>query len=541
MIAMALVHNPDVLIADEPTTALDVTVQAQILELIDRVKKEFDIGVDPDHARPRRDRGRRADVMVMYAGRAMERGPAAEMFDRPLHPYTWGLLESMPTVDAKGSAPDADRGLAAVADQRRRRAARSTRAARTGSSPCDKERPELKDRGGGHPEACHLSIEDKRRLWAEREARADSGGRVSERRRRRWRTSLRPAERGRARQVEHLTKHFPITRGIIFQREIGRVHAVEDVGFDILPGETLGLVGESGCGKSTTARLMTQLIEPTCGHDPLRRAGHHRASSRAKMRPLRREMQMIFQDPYSSLNPRQTVGQIIGAPFAIHKTEKNVRRRVQELMDRVGLNPEHYNRYPHEFSGGQRQRIGVARALALSPKLIVCDEPVSALDVSIQAQILNLLEGLQDEFDLTYLFISHDLGVVRHISDRIAVMYLGRIVELGDADELYENPQPPVHGGAALGRAEGPPRRRVARQGADRPHRRRAVAGRPAAGLCLPPPLPEGAARLGPARRGARELPHASSRRSTRLDRGQRVACWYPSRPGTKCSEAAQA
>ena len=243
-------------------------------------------------------------------------------------------------------------------------------------------------------------------------------------------------------RVENLTKYFPITRGIIFQREVARVHAVEDVSFEIYPGETLGLVGESGSGKSTTARLITKLIDSTSGKvvfDGDDITGY----SRRQMRPLRREMQMIFQDPYSSLNPRQTVGQIIGAPYSIQRTEKNIRRRVQELMDRVGLNPEHFNRYPHEFSGGQRQRIGVARALALSPKLIICDEPVSALDVSIQAQILNLLEGLQDDFNLTYLFISHDLGVVRHISDRIAVMYLGRVVEVGDATQLYEDPKHP--------------------------------------------------------------------------------------------------
>jgi oligopeptide/dipeptide ABC transporter ATP-binding protein len=242
--------------------------------------------------------------------------------------------------------------------------------------------------------------------------------------------------------VENLTKYFPITRGIIFQREIGRVHAVDDVSLNVYPGETVGLVGESGCGKSTTARLITKLLEPTRG--TIKFEGQDITKfNRRQMRPLRREMQMIFQDPYSSLNPRQTVGTIVGTPFAIHKTEGSAKRRVQELMDRVGLNPEHYNRYPHEFSGGQRQRIGVARALALSPKLIVCDEPVSALDVSIQAQILNLLEGLQEDFNLTYIFISHDLGVVRHISDRIAVMYLGHIVEVGSATELYENPKHP--------------------------------------------------------------------------------------------------
>ena len=243
-------------------------------------------------------------------------------------------------------------------------------------------------------------------------------------------------------RVENLIKHFPITQGIIFKRQVGAVHAVDDISFEVYPGETLGLVGESGCGKSTTARLVTRLLDPTSGRIMLEGEDISHLKQR-QMRPFRREMQMIFQDPYASLNPRQTIGQIIGAPFDIHKTEGDTKKKVQDLMDRVGLNPEHYNRYPHEFSGGQRQRIGVARALALRPKLIICDEPVSALDVSIQAQILNLLDDLQDDFKLTYMFISHDLGVVRHISDRIAVMYLGRIVEIGDADEIYNRPKHP--------------------------------------------------------------------------------------------------
>jgi ABC-type oligopeptide transport system ATPase subunit len=246
-------------------------------------------------------------------------------------------------------------------------------------------------------------------------------------------------------QVSDLVKHFPITRGIVLQRRIGAVKAVDGVSFDIKRGETLGIVGETGCGKSTTARLIMRLIEPTSGEvrfegqDITRLAG-------AGLKAVRREMQMIFQDPYSSLNPRRTVGSIVGEPFAIHGLESDSaqrRRRVQELLEMVGMSPEHYNRYPHEFSGGQRQRIGVARALALGPKLLIADEPVSALDVSIQAQVLNLLRDLQGQLGLTLLFISHDLSVIRYMCDRIAVMREGRIVELAANEQLYRSPGDP--------------------------------------------------------------------------------------------------
>jgi len=241
-------------------------------------------------------------------------------------------------------------------------------------------------------------------------------------------------------ELDHLTKRFQVKQGV-FARGKAEVHAVEDVSLTVRRGETLGIVGESGCGKSTTARLMLRLLDATAGK--VRFDGRDITTlSQRQLRPLRREMQMIFQDPYSSLNPRKTVGQIVGAPFVIHGQKKG-KVRVQELLETVGLSPEHYNRYPHEFSGGQRQRIGVARALALNPKLIVCDEPVSALDVSIQAQILNLLRTLQKDFDLTYVFISHDLSVIRQIADRIAVMYLGRVVELGDSESIYEHPKHP--------------------------------------------------------------------------------------------------
>jgi oligopeptide transport system ATP-binding protein len=250
-----------------------------------------------------------------------------------------------------------------------------------------------------------------------------------------------PAGREPLLEVTNLVKHFPIKSGIVIDRQVGAVQAVDDVSFAVGAGETLGLVGESGCGKSTLARSILQLIRPTSGS--VRFRGTELTDlGRRQLRPLRREMQMIFQDPYASLNPRKRVGQIVGDPLKLHgiAAGDELKRRVQELLERVGLSAEHYNRFPHEFSGGQRQRIGVARALALEPKMIIADEPVSALDVSIQAQIINLLEDLQDEFELTYVFVAHDLGVVRHVSDRIAVMYLGKIVEIGPAEDVYSNP-----------------------------------------------------------------------------------------------------
>src|SRR3954470_20483957 len=239
-------------------------------------------------------------------------------------------------------------------------------------------------------------------------------------------------------RVENLYKHFPVQSTSLFSRSKDAVHAVDGVNMEIRRGETLGLVGETGCGKSTLARCIMRLYDVTSGRITFEGRDITKLSS-SQMRPIRSDMQMIFQDPYGSLNPRRRVGSIIGDPFSIHGLAdgKERKRKVQEVMELVGLNPEHYNRFPAEFSGGQRQRIGVARALALRPKLIVCDEPVSALDVSIQAQIINLLADLQDEFNLTYVFISHDLSVVRHVSDRIAVMYLGKIVELAPTDELF--------------------------------------------------------------------------------------------------------
>jgi oligopeptide transport system ATP-binding protein len=245
-------------------------------------------------------------------------------------------------------------------------------------------------------------------------------------------------------EVTDLVKHFPIKSGLVVDREVGRVRAVDGVSLTIDEGETLGLVGESGCGKSTLCRAILQLTAPTSGS--VRFAGEELVGrSRRQLRPIRRQIQMIFQDPYASLNPRKRICQIIGEPMEMHglASGRDVDKKTQDLLDRVGLQPEHANRYPHEFSGGQRQRIGIARALALQPKLIIADEPVSALDVSVQAQIVNLLKDLQDEIGLSYLFVAHDLGVVRHVSDRVAVMYLGRIVENAFATDLYRHPLHP--------------------------------------------------------------------------------------------------
>ncbi|UNS98771.1 dipeptide ABC transporter ATP-binding protein [Streptomyces tubbatahanensis] len=246
-------------------------------------------------------------------------------------------------------------------------------------------------------------------------------------------------------QVRDLVKHFPLTQGVLFKRQVGAVKAVDGVSFDLRKGETLGIVGESGCGKSTVAKLITHLERPTAGTIRYKGNDITRASGRA-LKAVRRNIQMVFQDPYTSLNPRMTVGDIIGEPFDIHPevAPKGDRRaKVQELLDVVGLNPEYVNRYPHQFSGGQRQRIGIARGLALRPEIIVADEPVSALDVSVQAQVVNLMESLQDEFGLSYVFIAHDLSIVRHISDRVGVMYLGKLVEVGTETEIYEHPTHP--------------------------------------------------------------------------------------------------
>jgi peptide/nickel transport system ATP-binding protein len=356
MIAMALTLDPDVLIADEPTTALDVTIQAQILELLRRLNRErglatilitHDFGVVAEMA----DR-----VLVMHEGKIVERGDLDDVFYATKDPYTRKLLGAVVRLD---------------------------------------QAPPLRPSRG---EPAMLEVTD-------------------------------------------LVKHFPVRRGLLFDRKVDQVRAVDGVSFSVAKGETLGLVGESGSGKSTLSRTVLQLLAPTSGS--VRFEGREIAGlSRRQMQPLRSEMQMIFQDPYASLNPRKRIGQIVGEPLRIQGRASGtaLRSQVQELLERVGLSPAHYDRYPHEFSGGQRQRIGIARALALRPKLILADEPVSALDVSIRAQILDLLADLQEEFGLTYVFVAHDIGVVRHVSDRIAVMHNGKIVEQGPADQVCERP-----------------------------------------------------------------------------------------------------
>ncbi len=359
MIAMALTLEPEVLIADEPTTALDVTIQAQILELLRRLNRErglatilitHDFGVVAEMA----DR-----VLVMHDGKIVERGDLDAVFYSPEDPYTRKLLGAVVRLD---------------------------------------QAPPLRTSRGKSPLL----------------------------------------------EVTDLVKHFPVKRGLLFNREVDQVRAVDGVSFGVAKGETLGLVGESGSGKSTLSRTVLQLLTPTSGS--VRFEGREIAGlSRRQMRPLRADMQLVFQDPYASLNPRKRVGQIVGEPLRVQgrASGAELRSRVQELLDRVGLSAAHYNRYPHEFSGGQRQRVGIARALALRPKLIIADEPVSALDVSIRAQILDLLSDLQEEFGLTYVFVAHDIGVVRHVSDRIAVMHEGKIVEQGPADQVCERPSDP--------------------------------------------------------------------------------------------------
>lgn len=392
MIAMALSCNPEILIADEPTTALDVTVQKTIIELLQRLKADrhmslifisHDLGVVSKIA---------DQVIVMYKGNIVEEGTVKEIFSEPKHPYTKGLLACRPSPDHQLKK------LPIVADF-------LDAEDRTVSVETIRERYSYKDN----------EIKDrKQKLYAQRPIL----------------------------QINELCTWFPVGAGLLSNRKLF-VKAVNRVSFDVYPGETLGLVGESGCGKSTLGRSILRLIEPTSGNINFEDT-NLRTLGKRDMRNIRRDIQIIFQDPYSSLNPRLTIGDSLMEPLQVHQLHENNtqrKKKVLELLERVNLPANYFNRYPHEFSGGQRQRIVIARALALQPKFIICDESVSALDVSVQAQVLNLIRELQQEFNLTYIFISHDLSVIKHISDRVMVMNKGEIIETGDPDDIYYRPK----------------------------------------------------------------------------------------------------
>ncbi|WP_284058293.1 ABC transporter ATP-binding protein [Thermalbibacter longus] len=430
MIAMALSCRPKLLIADEPTTALDVSIQAQILELMKELQRDFgmamifithDLGVISEVC----DR-----VNVMYAGRIVEQGTTPQLFTAPRHPYTWGLLDCLPRIDE----PRRQR-LTPIIGQPPNLARLPSGCTFHPRCPYAWDKCRIEE-----PPLFRLPEGQTVRCWLYEPSRTEMPARIIAREEIQVR---RAADRRPLLEVEGLVKHFPITRGIL-QRKVADVVAVDGIDFTVYRGETLGLVGESGCGKTTTGRLVLRLLEPTAG--AIRFDGVDLRSLKGdQLRSFRRRMQIVFQDPFSSLNPRRTVGSIIAQPIEVHQLAqgREVEERVRHILERVGLNPAYANRYPHEFSGGQRQRIGIARAIAANPDFIVLDEPVSALDVSIQAQIINLLQDLQLELGLSYIFIAHDLSVVRAVSDRVAVMYLGKIVELAENAEFYGNPLHP--------------------------------------------------------------------------------------------------
>ncbi len=398
MIAMAMSCNPRILIADEPTTALDVTVQATILDLMRKLRDTHDMGI----IFITHDLGVIAEiadhVVVMYKGKIVEQGSVWDIFSDPKHPYTKGLLACRPPLDHRLKK------LPTISD-----------------FMGENEAGEMIELDRSMHDTIHSLIitpEETKKRHEELYAKPP------------------------ILTINHLKTYFPIREGL-FSKVVDHVKAVDDVSFDVYPGETLGLVGESGCGKTTLGRTILRLIEPTAGNIIF--DGRDITDIKGEeLRNFRRRVQIIFQDPYSSLNPRITIGSAILEPMQVHNlhADDNARRdKVQELLERVNLDPAHYNRYPHEFSGGQRQRICIARALAVQPEFIICDESVSALDVSVQAQVLNLLNELREEFGLTYIFISHDLSVVKFMSDRMVVMNEGKVEEMDDADKVYQNPQ----------------------------------------------------------------------------------------------------
>lgn len=398
MIAMAMSCQPNILIADEPTTALDVTVQATILDLMLKLQREHEMGI----MFITHDLGVIAEladkVVVMYKGKIVEQGSVLDIFSNPQHPYTKGLLACRPPLNKRLH------WLPTVADfMKTTETGEMIESKQSVADVTNKLVVTSKER-----EEAHVKLYAKQPIL----------------------------------QIKNLKTYFPIKKGI-FGKAKNFVRAVDDVSFDVYPGETLGLVGESGCGKTTLGRTVLRLIEPT-GGEVIFNGQNITTLGASAMRELRKDIQIIFQDPYSSLNPRITIGEAIMEPMKVHgilENDKARKERVIELLQRVNMNESHFYRYPHEFSGGQRQRICIARALALKPKFIICDESVSALDVSVQAQVLNLLNELKREFDFTYIFISHDLSVVKFMSDRMVVMNKGKIEEMGDADSIYNNPQ----------------------------------------------------------------------------------------------------
>ncbi len=440
MIARALVCDPELLIADEPTTALDVTIQQQILELIDDLRSRLGMAVilvthDLGVIAGRADR-----VAVMYAGRIVEVTDTNRLFGNPRHPYTEALFEALPenaaeTGDKLYSIPGLPPDLVEPPV-----GCRFAARCRYATDKCRSADPPLRGDIAGHDYACYFPVGDPEMQSATRThqiRRHDTGGSPT--------SVASPAREPRPLlEVEHLVKNFPITAGAVLRRKVGSVSAIADVSFTVADGETFGLVGESGCGKTTIGRSIVGMEKADSG--AIRIDGTEFTSLRGReLRQRQRDTQLIFQDAYASLDPRMRVGSILAEPLVIHGvgTRASRTRRVNELLGEVGLPRSAADRYPHEFSGGQRQRIGLARALALQPKLIVADEPVSALDVSIQAQILNLMSDLRRRHGLTYVFISHDLSVVRYLANTIGVMYLGKLVEIGPADAVYNRPHHP--------------------------------------------------------------------------------------------------
>ena len=433
VIAMVLAAEPSVIIADEATTALDVTTQAQLLEMIRNLAKEkqiaviivtHNLGVVARYAER---------IYVMYSGNVIETARAELLFKNPYHPYTRGLLKAIPRLnDPKGRVLYPIDGLPPTPAERPDYCPFYSRCKNCTEECTKKEKPPLVEVEPGHYAACWYSLAEQHENFER------IGG---------DKHSARPEKTvsdEKCVEVEHLTKSFDVYKGLL-QRKVGSFNALEDISFYARKGETLGIVGESGCGKTTLAKCIMRMLKPDSGK--IWFFGEDIAGKKQKeLRHIRSDISMVFQDPFSSLDGRQSAGSIIGESLRLHhitKTREEYDRRVDELMEMVGLSPVMKDRMPHEFSGGQRQRISIARALSSNPKVIICDEPISALDVSIQAQIINLLEDLQAKLGLTYLFIAHDLAVVKHISDRIMVMYLGRVMEIAGCDELYENPLHP--------------------------------------------------------------------------------------------------